>query len=62
MNIVFWIVTILLMVILWFLLAFIFKPVGKFISRIVSDTFDIINNKDENSNDEKEMEEKNDEE
>lgn len=38
MNLVFWFLVILIAVILWFLLAFVFYPLGRFLWRIGSDT------------------------
>lgn len=40
-------------VILWFLLSFIFYPLGKMVYRIYKDAIDEINRKDEDEKDEK---------
>ena len=45
---VFYILVILAAILLWFLLAFMFKPVGKLGRRIVKDAVDAINEDDEN--------------
>ena len=47
MNPVFIVLVILAAVILWFLLAFAFKPIGKLCSRIAQDAFDQMSNKNE---------------
>lgn len=47
MNPVFIVLVILLAVVLWFLLAFAFKPIGKLCFRIVQDAFDQMSNKNE---------------
>lgn len=52
MNIAFYILIILAAMVLWFLLSFLFKPLGKFLFRIFKDTKDIIEENDikENKN------------
>lgn len=45
---VFYILVGLALILLWFLLAFMFKPVGKLGRRIVKDAVDAINEDDEN--------------
>lgn len=40
MNPIFWIVVILFCVLIWFLLAFLFKPIGKIFYRIWKDAID----------------------
>lgn len=58
MNPVLLLLILLGMVIFWFLLSFIFYPLGKFIYRIFKDAVDEINrtdNKDEIKKDEKEI-------
>ena len=50
MNIVFYLLIAIALAILWFLLAFLFKPIGRFFKKLWNDTTDIIN--DEESEDE----------
>lgn len=52
MNPLLIILVLLLAVVLWFLLSFLFYPLGKFVTRIFKDAVDEINRKDKN-NDEK---------
>ena len=47
MNFVFWLLIILLLILLWFLLSFVYRPIGKFFYRIWKDTIDEINLQDE---------------
>ena len=47
---VFYILVILAAILLWFLLAFMFKPMGKFGHRIWKDAVDAMNEDDENEN------------
>ena len=47
---VFYILVLIGAALLWFLLAFMFKPVGKLGRRIVKDAVDAINEDDENEN------------
>lgn len=49
MNIVFYLIVIIVAVILWFLLAFIFYPLGKFVHRIFSDALHELNRDNEKS-------------
>lgn len=37
MNIVFWLLVIVGMFFLWFVLSFLFKPIGKYITRLIED-------------------------
>lgn len=53
MNPVFWLLVIVVAVILWFLLAFIFYPLGRLIYRIVSDAISEINREDKGKDDSK---------
>lgn len=46
MNPIFWILVIISLILLWFLLAFLFKPIGNFFYRIWKDAIDEIENKD----------------
>lgn len=46
MNFVFWLLIIIAIVFLWFLLAFLYKPIGCFFYRIWKDAIDEINIKD----------------
>ena len=46
MNPIFWILVIISLILLWFLLAFLFKPIGTFFYRIWKDAIDEIENKD----------------
>lgn len=63
MNIMFWIIIIILLILLWFLLAFIFKPIGAFFCRIWEDAMNEINPTDvgnrteehKNNNEERKM-------
>jgi len=47
MNPVFWFLVILIAVVIWFLLAFVFYPLGKFLWRIGKDAKDELERKDE---------------
>ncbi len=47
MNPVFIALVILLAVVIWFLLAFAFKPIGKICSKIAEDAFDQMSDKNE---------------
>lgn len=51
MNLAFYIIVILLAVALWFLCSFLFKPIGKFLTRIFNDTKEIINEESETKED-----------
>ena len=51
MNFVFWLLIVLLAVLIWFLLAFTFKPIGNFFYRLWRKAFDEIENKDEERED-----------
>lgn len=42
----FWILVLLGLVLLWFLLSFLFKPLGKFFSRLWSDAMDAMDEDD----------------
>lgn len=44
MNPVFWLLIVITTVFLWFLLAFLYRPIGKFFYRIWKDAIDEINN------------------
>lgn len=46
MNPIFWMLVIISLILLWFLLAFLFKPIGNFFYRIWKDAIDEIENKD----------------
>ena len=50
MNILFWLVIILLFILLWFLLAFIYVPIGKLFKKILDNAKDSINYKEEKEN------------
>ena len=57
MNIVFYLIIVLLLVFLWFMLTFLFKPIGRYIHRLLKDTKEILQEEDkESSNEEKEKE------
>lgn len=43
MNPVFWLIIILALALLWFLLSFAFRPIGKVFFRLWKDAFDEIN-------------------
>lgn len=47
MNPVFIVLVIVIAVLLWFLLAFLYKPLGKLLHRIWKDSMDEINKEDE---------------
>lgn len=47
MNPVFWFIVFVIAVLAWFLLSKLFQPLGRYISRIVNDTVDIINDKEQ---------------
>lgn len=49
MNFVFWLLVILGIVLLWFLLAFTFRPIGRFFYRIWKDAIEAMNIKDTDS-------------
>jgi len=53
MNIAFYILVILVATALWFLCSFLFKPLGKFFTKIFKDTKDIINEQDEKEKEDK---------
>lgn len=55
MNIAFYILVILAATALWFLCSFLFKPLGKFFTKIFKDTKDIINEQDEKEKEDKEV-------
>ena len=52
MNPVFFILVLLAAVLVWFLLSFVFFPVGKLAYRLYKDAIDEINRKDEDKRDE----------
>lgn len=47
MNIVFWLLVIIALVLLWFLLAFSYRGIGKFFRKLFDDAAGEINKKDE---------------
>lgn len=47
MNVMFWVILLIFLVLCWFLFAFVFKPVGKFFYRIWEDAIDILLNGNE---------------
>lgn len=47
MNFVFWLLVIIALIILWFLLAFTFRPIGRFFYRVWKDAIEEIEKKDE---------------
>ena len=51
MNPVFWLLVIVVAVILWFLLAFIFYPLGRLVYRIISDAISELNREDNRKDD-----------
>ena len=53
MNPVFWLLVILIAIAIWFLLAFVFYPLGKFLWRIGNDAKDELNRDDERKDEEK---------
>lgn len=56
MNPALLIIVLIALVALWFLLSFLFRPMGKFTYRIYKDAVDEINKKEEKSQEEKENE------
>ena len=40
MNPMFWIMVILILVFIWFLLNFLFRPIGKYITALIKETLD----------------------
>lgn len=48
MNLVFWFFIIIIAIIMWFLLAFMFYPIGKFLWKIGTDAVDELNKEDIN--------------
>ena len=56
MNPALLIIVLIVLVALWFLLSFLFRPMGKFTYRIKKDAIDKINKKEEKSQEEKENE------
>lgn len=46
MKIAFWILVIIISICLWFALAVLFQPMGRWITKIFKDTTDIINDKE----------------
>ena len=46
MNIVFYLLVILALVVLWFCLTFAFKPIGKVVKKVVQDTVDVMTEED----------------
>lgn len=42
MNIVFYLLVIMALVVLWFALTFMFKPIGKYLYRVYKDTSDVM--------------------
>lgn len=53
MNPAFIILVVLATILLWFLLSFVFMPLGSFVYRIVKDAFDVMNKDDEKEEKEK---------
>ena len=53
-NFVFWFLIIIILIALWFLLGFLFKPIGGLFKKIFKDTVEIMNEEDK---EEKENEE-----
>jgi hypothetical protein len=48
LNVTFWLGVVLALVALWFLACFLFKPLGKFLSRIFNDAVESLEIKNEN--------------
>lgn len=44
MNPIFWLLVVIATIFLWFILAFLYRPIGKFFYRIFKDAIDEINN------------------
>ena len=53
MNPVFWLLVVVIAVVLWFLLAFVFYPLGRFLWRIGSDAMGELNKDDKENKDER---------
>lgn len=49
MNPVFWLLVVVIAVVLWFLLAFVFYPIGKFLWKIGNDAMDELNKDDKDN-------------
>lgn len=47
MNLFFWLLIIIGLILLWFVLSFVFFPLGKLAHRLYKDAMDEINRKDE---------------
>ena len=54
MNIVFWLAVVTLLILLWFLLAFLFRPVGRFFRSIWNGAISEINKTDDNKEEDEE--------
>ena len=55
MNPALLILIVLILVVLWFLLSFLYKPLGKLVHSVWKDAVDIINEDDEKSNEKGEI-------
>ncbi len=47
MNPVFWVIVVALLVLLWLMLSFMFKPIGRFVMRLVNDAIEEMNEEKE---------------
>ena len=50
MNVVFYFLVAVAIIVLWFCLTFLFKPIGKVVKNVVQDAVDIMTEDDENNN------------
>lgn len=50
MNVVFWLLVVVALVLLWFILAFTFKPIGGFFIRLWNDAVDAMEENEEKEN------------
>ena len=50
MNVVFWLLVVIALVLLWFVLAFTFKPIGSFFTRLWNDALDAMEDDEEKEN------------
>ena len=47
MNPVFWVIVVVLLVLLWLMLSFLFKPIGRLFMRLVNDAIEEMNEEKE---------------
>ena len=54
MNVVFWVLVVLVLVVIWFLACALFKPLGNLLSHIFNDAVDILNEEEKENEGENE--------